>query len=870
SVSPVVSMSTKRVPFRRPIRFGDRRWSRSNGIDVTQANPDLRLQPGDISADTPNLIGLRNGTRFVDIDTTGLTLTSAEQALFDRAANAPARTLIQDPGFWLTSQEGSIAPSFGGRATTYVDINGNGIADCQESRAGSASFLAGCWFVDDSGNVQVFQEELIVSGGLWGAGGNIGRLNFDRDSLFPDTDKVVFNLNSNYDLSDTMGLFFEGKYVRAESTTFGEQDSFYDTLVINSDNAFIPSELQPVVDQTGYLLITQDPLDFSDNDEDKFTRETFRFVGGMEWEFAPGQFAEFSANYGKFKNTSETSGIYLDRVFAAIDAIDDGNGNIICRSDIDDSGYNIDYFTAGNGFANGAYFSDRFYSFTPGDGQCQPLNPFGRYSASAAAQNFITAPLESTLEIEQFVLSAVASGQFEASDALLDGPIGYATGIEFREETSDNKLDPLTLGILPEGTPFTAGADVQTVDPFLNSFISIDNVEQFDTEGSYDVVDVFGEIRLPVFLDRPFAKELTLDAAVRVADYSTIGDATTWKVGGTYAPVADLSFRATYSEAVRAPNITELFDPPLPITVAATADPCDSDNIADGTANREANCIVGLQAAGVDLTDIVDGSGNYIWANPLTGRFTGTSGGSEDLGVEEAETLTIGAVFQPSFVPGLSITVDYWDILIEDAIAAIDGEDILEGCFDSGDFPNLPFCSQFTRRGDGGLNGLSTNSINFAKLEANGIDLAINYTFDVGENTFGASLVGTQQDTLDRFFNPNDFSEVDPEVKEVQLPEYSGNLTLSWARGPMSVALQTNYQSEQSIDEIEDIALYGNDFFFDETYIFDVNASYEWSDSMSFYGGVNNIADEEPFSTQTAWPVGPRGRFFFFGVTYRQ
>ncbi|MHA7898941.1 MAG: TonB-dependent receptor domain-containing protein [Henriciella sp.] len=853
------------------ITYGDRSWSRNNGIAVTQANPDLRLQPGDLGADTPNFNSVfgNPGSLILSGDFTGLTLTAAEQALIDRANAASPRTVVEDPRFWLTSQEGSIAPSFFGRGTTYVDLNNNGVADCQESQAGRNPFLAGCWLVRDDGSVGVFQDGLIVSGGLWGAGGDGGRLNFDRDYLFPETDKFVVNLNSNYDLSDTMSVFFEGKYVNAQSTTFAEQDTFYDTLFIPSDNAFIPSELQPVVDTTGYLLLTQDPLDFSDNNDFKYTRETYRFVGGLNWEFAPGHNAEFSVNHGKFKNTSETTGLYLDRIFAAIDSVVGPDGSIICRSDIDDSGYSIDYFTAGNGYANGAYFSSRFYSFTPGDGQCQPLNPFGTYSASEAAQNFVTSDLEDVLELEQTVISAIATGQFEVLDSLFDGPIGYAAGIEYREETSDNRLDSLTLGILPEGTSLTPGVQVSTIDPFLFSFTDIDNSQQFNTSGSYDVTDVFTELRIPIFLDRAFAKELTVDAAVRFADYSTLGEATTWKVGGTWAPTSDLSFRATFSEAVRAPNISELFDPKLPITVAATADPCDPGNVGNGTAARQANCVAGLQAAGVASADILDGAGNYIWNNPLTGRFAGVSGGNPDLDVETAETLTVGAVFTPSFVDNLSFTVDYWDIQIEDAISAVAAGDILDGCYDSDSFPSLEFCTLFTRRADGGLNFLESGQINFANLEASGVDFAVNYSFDVGENTFGARLVGSQQDALDRFFNPLDPTDVDPEVGEVQLPEWSGNLTLSWDRGPLSVALQTTYQGEQSVDEIEDIDLYDNPFF-DETYIFDVNASWEYDESISFYGGINNIADEEPFSTQTAWPVGPRGRFFFVGVTYRQ
>ncbi|MEP1144448.1 MAG: TonB-dependent receptor [Henriciella sp.] len=811
------------------ITYGDRSWSRNNGIDAVQTNPDSLTDP-----------------------------------------DAPSRAIIQDPGFWLTSQEGSIAPGFGGRGTTYVDINNNGTADCQESEGGRVGFLAGCWLTNPDGSVRVNQDGTVLNG-LWSIGGDAGRLNFNRDYLYPETDKVVFNLNSTYDLSDTMSLFFEGKYVRATSTTFSEGDTFYDTLAILGDNPYIPAELQPVVDTTGYLLLTQDPLDWSDNNDSEYTRETFRFVGGLEWEFAPGHFAEFSVNHGRFKNTSEETGLYLDRVFAAIDAVDDGTGNIVCRSDLDPTAaYEIDYFTAGNGYADGGFNSDRYYSFTPGDGQCQPLNPFGTYSASAAAQDFVTAPLTDVLEVEQTVISAIATGQFDVLDAVLDGPIGYAVGAEYRDETSDNQLDSLTLGILPVGTSFTPGVQVNTIDPFLNSFTSIDNTQQFNTSGGYDVTDLFAEIRLPVFANRPFAKELSLDGAVRYAEYSTLGEATTWKVGGTWAPVSDLSFRATLSEAVRAPNISELFDPKLPITVASTADPCSPTNIGSGSAVREANCIAGLQAAGVAAADIVDGTGAYIWTNPLTARFSGVSGGNPDLEVETAETLTIGAVFTPSFFEGFSLTVDYWDITIEDAISAVDGTDILDGCYDSASFPSIDFCTAFTRRADGGLNFIETGQINFASLEASGIDLAANYSFDVGENTFGVSLVGSQQDKLDRFFNPLDDADVDPEVQEIQLPEYSGNLTLSWERGPMAVALQTTYQSEQFAAEIEDFDDLGDAGFYGDTYIFDANASYEYSDSISFYGGINNIADEEPFSIETAWPVGPRGRFFFLGVTYKQ
>ena len=137
------------------------------------------------------------------------------------------------------------------------------------------------------------------------------------------------------------------------------------------------------------------------------------------------------------------------------------------------------------------------------------------------------------------------------------------------------------------------------------------------------------------------------------------------------------------SEAVRAPNITELFDPQLPITINLDTDPCDPANIDAGSSVRQANCVAALQDAGVPLEDIQDSEGNYIWVNPLTARFSGTSGGNPDLDVETANTVTFGTVYQPSFVEGLTLTVDYWSVEIEEAISAGGTSDVLNGCFDS-------------------------------------------------------------------------------------------------------------------------------------------------------------------------------------------
>ena len=857
---------------------GERDWSRDNGIAADIANPALRLQANDLNTDTPNFNAFTIGTPISSIDTTGLTLTPAEQALIARAASAPARVIVRDPRVWLSSQAGSIAPTFGGRGVVYVDLNNNGIADCQESRGGQIGFLAGCWITNPDGSVSVFEESLIADSSFRGAGGpggagSGGFFSFNGDTLYPETDSYSLNLNTTYELQSNLKAFFEAKYVNAESRTFAEQDSFYDTLFIAADNAFIPDALQPVVAQTGGLLLTQDPVDLSDNNPTITERETMRFVGGMEWQTDSGLNFEFSVNHGEFDFTQDSTEIYLDRQFAATDAVVDPNtGEIVCRSDLDPNAfYEIDYFTAGNGFANGGFASNRYYSFTPGDGSCQPLNPFGVGSVSPEAQDFLTANVTDQTKIKQTVVSLISTGQLEFTEGVLDSPIGYAAGFEYRRESSATKLDPLRLGILPSTTSLTPGVLANSIDPFLNSFISIDNDQQFNSGGSYSVQEAFGEIRVPIFSGRSMFEELTLDAAIRYSDYSESGGQTAWKVGGTWAPVSDLSIRGTLSQAVRAPNIQELFDPELPITVGSDQDPCDPSNIDLGSQFRQANCIAGLTAAGVGQSTIVDTAGNYIWNNPLTGRFAGTSGGNPNLDPETADTFTVGAIFKPNFVEGLSLTVDYWDIEIDEAISAIAAGDLLEGCYDSSDFPNVPFCQTFLRRGDGGLADIRTGQINFAKLEASGVDFSANYSFDMGENEFGARLVGSYQDKHNRFFNPTNLTENNPELEEVTRPELSGNLLLSWDRGPFGLGFQTSYISRQSVDEIEDVLAgqFGDAGFFDETFIFDANGTFDFSENITLYGGVNNIADEIPFSTQTAWPIGPRGRFFFAGITYK-
>jgi outer membrane receptor protein involved in Fe transport len=874
------------------LRRADREWARVENFRSAVDNPDLLFQTGDITSSTPALAAFYDYNGFSPIVLRNIpsqsdfvadytnrfgvapNLNASEIAILERA-NAPLQALVADTNFWLSSQQGSIIPgdfgNFGDPAAYFVDVNGNGLNDCEETGTGQqiSNFLAGCWVVDESGQVRLFNDALFLNGAE-GAGGDGARQDFNSDFLIPKTEKYDFNFNANYDLAPNLTIFMEAKYVFSETETFDEYDQYYDTLFVASDNPYIPQELQALANASGGLRVTQDAAGWND-DSTTYERETIRLVGGLKWQADNGLNFEISGNHGRFTRADESAFELRDRYFAAIDAVDDGNGNIVCRSELDPTAIpnNDEFFST---YSIGSPYVPGFYTFTPGQGDCAPLNIFGANNVSEAAKNFIAETAYDEIEITQTVLSGIVSGEIDQFQSLLDGGIGFAAGVEYRRETSESNLNIYDRGIIPEGSPLPAGVPISSLVPGMNSF-NFDNDSPSNTQGSYDVKEVFGEIRLPIFVNQPFAKEFTIDGAVRYADYSTSGGNSSWKVGSTWSPITELSLRGTYSRAVRAPNISELFDPRLPITVNASDEPCVSGNIAASLdpALRQANCAADLLALGVPNSEIFDANGDYIWRNPLTARFGGVSGGSTNLTPEIADTFTIGAVIRPaSLIENLSITLDYWDIQIDEAIGTVSTDDIFAGCYDR---EVQEYCDLFSRVTDataptfGGLIFIDSSSLNFARIEANGLDFAVNYSFDVGEYVFGASLVGTRQFNLDRFFNPLDLTDVDPELNEIQRPELSGNLTLSVAKGPWYLGLQTSYQSKQAYGEVETlVANWGDGGWTDDSYIFDVNASYEINDGLSLYGGVNNVSDEVPFAAQLAWPVSPRGRFVFMGV----
>lgn len=876
--------------------FTDRSRTASTGFP----NPDLRFQTGDISAgNTPNFARFfapDNGrfpigfsiptaagfaTAYENAFGEAPTLTSAEQALIDRGANAAPLAVLGQLAFSITSNYGTIAPA--DFSSPDIDLDGNGTPDCLDSFlgfnssfdfAGAFGFAGGCFINDPATGLRPVRDGLVV-GNFNHFGGDGVLASDDVAFILPDDEKYSVNFTGRYDLADRLTGFVEAKYVRQRTIFGGDEAIFTDLLTIAPDNPFIPTELRGVSDAAGGLFMTIDPvLGFN---EDENLRETMRFVAGVEGEFDNGWTFEISANYGKFrqKNT-ERAAILMDRFFAAIDVVSDASGNPICRSNIDPTAPPTTPFGLPTG-------DPGFFTFNPGDGSCRPLNLFNIASGNIdpAALDFISDTIISRFEQEQFVVSGFIAGNTEDWFNLPGGPVSFVVGAEYRDEKSRNDFDPLALGICPVTTPDCAagqrlveitdanGSPVFSQQSLLNAPNNFDSGAVVNNAlGGFDVYELFGEVSIPLINDEPFFEELRLDASARYSDYSTVGTAFVWNTGLVWAPISDISLRGSFSRSIRAPNINELFSPDV-AGFFRPVDPCSQAQIdalaAAGDARapvREANCRADGLPQGFE--------------DPLSARFTGAISGNPDLIEETADTLTIGAILQPSFLPGLTITVDYWDIEIEDAIALVDDQDIVDNCYDSSNFPNNQFCPLFTRNTDassaqfGGFTFLRQTQLNFGALEAAGVDFSARYAFDLGEHGFNIAVAGSWFDKIDRFFDPADPTLVDPELGEIGRPEWAGSLNVTWAWHDLQVGWQTRYQDKQTFSGIEiETAdqLYGpGNGITSNSFVHDVNARYAISETVAIYGGINNIGNRRPFLTELALPASVRGRSFFLGL----
>lgn len=735
-----------------------------------------------------------------------------------------------------------------------------------------------------------------INSGINGGNGQTGREG-QTLSILPLLQRYNLNLLGRYEFSQAAELFVEAKWARVTAkgnnagpsfnqgtggtTDFRERPRLDNPFLHPDDRTLLSnlilnsgcrSDLLVTCPAAGNLTATdianigngsfrfvnsRNMLDVGLRDA-LFQRDTWRVVAGLRGTFNDDWNYEVSFNYGKFDEVSKNEG-FLDRQRFAL-AMDAGRnpitGQIQCRSQFDPASA-----VPLVGFAAPA--ADNAARLAADIAACVPYNPFGEADNRASVAYF-TAPFRSDASLSQMVLSGFVSGDLSQLFELPAGPVRFALGAEYRREKANYVQDPFTT------RGFTNAVSIPVFAP-----------------PTFKVSEAFGELQIPIVKDS-FIHELTLSGAGRVAKYQgSVGTVYSYNAGVDFAPIEDVRFRANYSRAVRAPNVSETGFPLVPNFSNGFNDPCNPANIT-ANPNRQANCTADLGALLPNLTNITQ-------SLPIV------SGSNPNLISETSDSYTYGVVLRPSFVPGLTVSVDYYDITVNNVIANIGVQTLVNQCYDSATLNNI-FCPQFTRwrgPGNGPLgevpgrilgNSLISAPLNFAARVRRGIDTNVSYTQTFGDIKFDADLIYTHNFENSNFQDPTNPTFETRLLKQIGDPkdEFRLDLDLEYKSfgfgyrmryiGPMyyngyGTLFPLNGSQPTDVDAFP-VASIPAVWYHDVRFDYTVKRG-ETGGDLLFYFGIDNLFDRDvPQGAATATGAGTAiynfaGRSYYAGIRAR-
>jgi len=450
---------------------------------------------------------------------------------------------------------------------------------------------------------------------------------------------------------------------------------------------------------------------------------------------------------------------------------------------------------------------------------CVVLNPFGAGVMTQEMVDFLSVTASNQTNVQQQQVGANIAGDVYDLPA---GPLGVALGVEYRKESAENLNDP----VLQAGD----------IDGFSGGL---------DTEGSYDVKEIYLESVIPILEGVTGAEYLGLEAGIRFSDYSTAGGVTSYKIGGEWRPISDLKFRGLYQRAVRAPNINELFLGQSNGFPGAT-DFCDIVRNPTRTAAEADFCVqLGVPEANIDT---------YTQDNI---QIEALFGGNPDLHEETSDTWSIGAVYTPDAVPGLLLSADLYSIKIQEAIATFGGglQSTIDACAVALDL-NDPFCAGLTaRESDGQLSKVSLFNQNIAALETKGVDFNAAYAFEALDGDWDIKLAGTR--LFDSITQGSPILEANECAGAVGVRTICGRANPKWRmtgrvtyrRDALTASVRYRYIGKVTDERValgnEDAANLYRPYIGDQHY-FDATVSYQFTDDLSLYTTIDNLFNNKP------------------------
>jgi len=627
--------------------------------------------------------------------------------------------------------------------------------------------------------------------------------------LQPAQMRAVGFLHVEYEVNNDLTVYAEGNLARndvqyASLPTFQLANTAFP---IFADNAFLPNSVRQAmvagnISQFTMGRVSTDmatPTMNGRSDTQRFVLGLEGKIGGSDWTY------DAYFQHGQNRSLFQTSDNPIsNNLYRAADAVVAGVGNtagvpagtIVCRSTLT----------------------------VPTDG-CVPMNVFGFGAPSDVARRYITGTAVQDITVKQDVLFFSTQGTvFE----LPGGPAKVALGAEWRKESFVQTTDPISSSI-------RTGAGIQGFPPGLrNTLGGFERSNPQPAGGDVTVKEVFGEVNLPLLEGVPLAETLSFNGAARYTDYSNSGGVVTWKVGGVYAPIPDVRFRATRSRDIRAPNLGELYRGSSQGTATVT----------DPFRNNEAR-------------------------NALSGAI-----GNLELTPEIADTTVAGVVLQPSFIPGFTLSVDWYKINIQDAISALGAQRTVDLCFEGA----TSLCRFLQRDASGQLARIELPFFNVDLRSTKGIDFEANYRTSIGEANLNLRAIFNHTITLVNQIPGGNPLELAGDIGN-STPKWQGVVSANLDIGRFGIYVQERYVGPGKFD---------NNFGprdIDQNYqpaVFytDLTINVDLDDKERFRGfvTVNNLFDRDPpltpgyliaganFGNRTLYDM--IGRMFSAGVRF--
>ncbi|KRB83093.1 TonB-dependent receptor [Sphingomonas sp. Root710] len=669
--------------------------------------------------------------------------------------------------------------------------------------------------------------------------GVIDRYNFAPANHFQRPDeRYTAGVFADYEISEAIHPYMEFMFMDDRTVAqIAESGDFGNTLTINCDNPLMSAQQRGLICNQNNLIVgnlgtfplatglyqgifgtaAPGPINYVDpttgatynkaflqllrrNVEggkriNDLQHTQFRTVIGTRGDLGKGWAYDAYYQYGRVNYSQVYRNEFSTRRLGnALDAVMGPGGTAVCRSVL-----------------------------TGADPNCVPYDIFSG-NISQGALDYLSADGFLKGQTSQQVLSGQLTGElgeYGFKTPWSDTGVSLALGAEYRKDSLELNAD----NAFSTGDLTGQGAPTKSV------------------AGSYNVKELFTEVNVPIVKDG-FIYELSVDGAYRYSKYKTSNGrgfkTDTWKVEGIFAPIRDVSFRATYAKAARVPNIQELFAPQI-IALDGVTDLCAGFEITAAD--------TGCLAQGLRV-------GQTVTANPAQ-QYNGLIGGTPTLNPEKSTTKSFGVLVQPRVIPNFSLSVDYFDIKVTDFIQGFGADAIQASCVNDN---NLDACALIHRNPAGSLwltpDGFVDDlSLNVGGIRTKGYEINANYAHDIGAGRLSLRLFGTLLDSYEVDNGLTDLYDCKGYYGPTcgnPLPKWrhTARATYQMENG-IGVSLNWRYLSSVKVEYANpSTSLAGPFYDFDakikaQSY-FDLAFTVDIGNKFTWRIGANNIMDKQP------------------------